>query len=240
MFLDYSKKNDCFGFELFNSFDSKQKKIINKLNILLFRQIKRDNKICNLTVRKRKLDDIQTGCSDNRMFSRNKTKTNGEKDCDSTTTPLSVVKLIQHLFGIKFTFDPCSYKGKDIFDGLSLDNRWGLFNFVNPPYSCVKKWIIKALNELNFGSTSIFLVPFRNKSKYWVEHIYPNYKSILFLPSIIFSGHDKCYDENMVVIYFERDFKIDQQTKIREIFYENNYKKLKGTKIYGYQRYNEN
>ncbi len=67
-----------------------------------------------------------------------------------------------------FDFDPCPINPS--FDGLLCD--WGLRNYVNPPYKDVSQWIIKALNELEKGKMSVFLIFARTDTKYFHQYLY--------------------------------------------------------------------
>lgn len=58
-------------------------------------------------------------------------------------------------------FDPCPLGGN--VDGLRLD--WGPSNFVNPPYSQLRKWIEKSISEHSAGKSVILLIPARTDTK---------------------------------------------------------------------------
>lgn len=58
-------------------------------------------------------------------------------------------------------FDPCPLHS--IFDGLAIE--WKERNFVNPPYSQLKKWIIKAISENKKGREVVLLIPARTDTK---------------------------------------------------------------------------
>lgn len=59
------------------------------------------------------------------------------------------------------TFDPCPYMSE--IDGLKIE--WGKRNYVNPPYSQLKKWIIKAIEEHRKGKQITMLIPARTDTK---------------------------------------------------------------------------
>ena len=61
----------------------------------------------------------------------------------------------------KGMFDPCPLGGH--VDGLRLD--WGASNFVNPPYSKLRKWIEKSIAEHRKGKSVILLIPARTDTK---------------------------------------------------------------------------
>ena len=78
-------------------------------------------------------------------------------------------KLYEYFVTIRGYFDPCPYKSD--FDGLSID--WHLYNFVNPPYSDISKWINKSVNEFEKGNTIVMLLPFRPDTQ-WFKIIFFN------------------------------------------------------------------
>lgn len=58
-------------------------------------------------------------------------------------------------------FDPCPLFSP--FDGLSIE--WKEKNFVNPPYSKLKKWIKKAIEENKKEKKVVLLIPSRTDTK---------------------------------------------------------------------------
>lgn len=54
-------------------------------------------------------------------------------------------------------FDPCPINPK--FDGLKI--AWKRKNFVNPPYSQLKQWVKKSIEEFKKGNNVILLIPAR-------------------------------------------------------------------------------
>lgn len=61
----------------------------------------------------------------------------------------------------KGMFDPCPLGGN--VDGLRLD--WGASNFVNPPYSKLRKWVEKSITEHRKGKSVTLLIPARTDTK---------------------------------------------------------------------------
>lgn len=108
-----------------------------------------------------------------------------------------------------FTFDPCKLgqhelieKNPDKYDGLKIE--WGDVNYVNPPYSEIKKWIEKAIQELKKGKKSVFLVTCRTSTKYWFDLIVPHASEIRFIEKgIQFSGYDKPFPMALCLIIFD-------------------------------------
>ena len=60
-------------------------------------------------------------------------------------------------------FDPCPLNND--FDGLKIE--WGNMNFVNPPYSKIKDFVIKAIEEHKKGKEIVLLIPARTDTKYF-------------------------------------------------------------------------
>ena len=74
----------------------------------------------------------------------------------SWTTPKKIYEMLDQEFN--FDFDPCP--PNPAFDGLEI--KWGLRNFVNPPYGRqVGRWISKGIEEYEKGNTVVFLLASR-------------------------------------------------------------------------------
>ena len=58
-------------------------------------------------------------------------------------------------------FDPCPLFSTA--DGLSIE--WSEINFVNPPYSKLKEWIEKSIEQSNKGKKVLLLIPARTDTK---------------------------------------------------------------------------
>lgn len=61
----------------------------------------------------------------------------------------------------KGMFDPYPLGSK--IDGLTIE--WGESNFVNPPYSQLRKWIAKSIEEHEKGKAVLLLIPSRTDTK---------------------------------------------------------------------------
>ena len=61
----------------------------------------------------------------------------------------------------KGMFDPCPLGGW--VDGLKIE--WGKDNFVNPPYSQLKAWVEKSIEEHKKGKGVTLLIPARTDTK---------------------------------------------------------------------------
>lgn len=79
------------------------------------------------------------------------------KKTDDWKTPIFIYEQALQL-GL---FDPCPFQSP--FDGLAIE--WGEKNFVNPPYSQLKKWIEKSIEERKKGKKIILLIPARTDTK---------------------------------------------------------------------------
>lgn len=61
----------------------------------------------------------------------------------------------------KGMFDPCPLHAE--INGLLID--WGNDNFVNPPYSQLKKWVAKSIEQHRKGKKVTLLIPARTDTK---------------------------------------------------------------------------
>lgn len=117
---------------------------------------------------------------------------------DDIETPRQLYQSLNDLH--HFDFDPCP-KDAD-FDGLCCE--WGNRNFVNPPFSQIKKWLKKGIQELEKGKDSLFLLTLRTNSKYWINFVYPYASQItLILDKVCFEGYEKPFPVPLVLIHFD-------------------------------------
>jgi hypothetical protein len=74
---------------------------------------------------------------------------------DTHVTPDRVYEMIEKTWGIErsMMFDPCPINGTD---GLIIS--WKDINFVNPPYSLLKEFVQKALDESSYGNRTVMLL----------------------------------------------------------------------------------
>lgn len=116
-------------------------------------------------------------------------------------------------------FDPCPCPRPDGWDGLAPEAAWGRRNFVNPPYSNIRPWLEKALQQLKeHERASVFLIPVRSNSKYWRELVYPNATGIHFFPEkVAFRGFKKGLPIPLCLLQFEpgapRCFRSTEKTR---------------------------
>src|SRR6185437_9042869 len=66
-------------------------------------------------------------------------------------------------------------KPETFVDALDPKVAWGSANYVNPPFSLAKQFVVRAVQEMKKGNKSILLLPSsRNNAKYWTDLVLPN------------------------------------------------------------------
>jgi len=132
------------------------------------------------------------------------------KKGDNIKTPKDFYDYLDAEFD--FDFDPCPVNCLE--DRLAFNCEWGSSNFINPPFSNIRNWIVKALHELLKGKRSVFLIPARVNTDYWHELIFPNAAEIRFVRKTIkFQGYEKGLPIPMAVVVFEPGNKEGRGTK---------------------------
>jgi site-specific DNA-methyltransferase (adenine-specific) len=98
------------------------------------------------------------------------TDRSGKPDDDHWQTPQWLYDKLNDEFN--FDFDPCPIYAD--FDGLEVE--WGKSNFINPPYNRVDKpkFIQKAFEEWQKGSTCVLLIPAATGTKQFHDLMLPN------------------------------------------------------------------
>jgi site-specific DNA-methyltransferase (adenine-specific) len=86
---------------------------------------------------------------------------------DNWKTPEHVYNSLNKEFN--FDFDPCPLNENPDFDGSNIE--WGKSNYVNPPYSDIKKWCKKCYEESLKNKTVVMLIPSRTDTKYWHDYV---------------------------------------------------------------------
>lgn len=123
---------------------------------------------------------------------------------DDWSTPKEFYKALDAEFN--FTYDPCPLKSKE--DGLQTD--WIGNIFINPPYSNIKAFLEKGLQELEKGNakTLVYLVPARTDTKWFHEYVY-NKAEIRFIRGRLKFGDSKnsAPFPSMLVIFKLSDLK---------------------------------
>ena len=99
----------------------------------------------------------------------------GSKKTDDWATPEWLYKQLDEEF--HFTLDPCPLNSQ--INGLEID--WPGNVFVNPPYSQVKKWFIKASHEIKQNSNIIVFLVFANTDTAWFHDYVLGKAEIRFL-----------------------------------------------------------
>lgn len=125
----------------------------------------------------------------------------GKKNDQVGTPEYFLEWLVEENFLEKDFFDPCPLKRPD-WDGLEVP--WKKSNFVNPPYSEVKKWLEKGLEERKKGNKSVFLIPARTSSKYWFDSVWRKADDLVFLEGgIVFKGYENPLPVPLVLVIFD-------------------------------------
>lgn len=88
---------------------------------------------------------------------------------DTHITPDKVFDMILETWGIEkdMMYDPCPVDGTD-----GLTTSWQDINFVNPPYTLLKEFVAKALEESNYGNRSIMLLPAKTDQAWFHDLVY--------------------------------------------------------------------
>lgn len=104
-----------------------------------------------------------------------------------------------------FDFDPCPLK-RPKWDGLKVP--WGKSNFINPPFSEIKKWLQKGIEEKKNGNKSVFLLTARVSSKYWFDLVFPEASQISFLEGAFqFPGFERKFPIPLALVVFHPEGK---------------------------------
>lgn len=119
---------------------------------------------------------------------------------DDVATPEWLMKDLRKEFGEEL-FDPCPLKSEKK-DGLEIE--WGQVTYVNPPYSNIRPWLEKAIDEMGKGKTILFLIPFKPQSAYYQDLILPYCQEIrCYSKDIIFQGYTKPTPFSMCLVVFK-------------------------------------
>lgn len=120
------------------------------------------------------------------------------KKSDDWSTPVDFYNKLNTEFN--FDFDPCPLKSSE--DGLQKD--WIGNIFINPPYSNIKAFLEKGLEELKKGNAKIlvYLVPARTDTRWFHDYVY-NKAEIRFVKGRLKFGESKnsAPFPSMVVIF---------------------------------------
>lgn len=119
---------------------------------------------------------------------------------DDWSTPQDTFAALDAEFS--FDFDPCPIGG-----GSGLTQDWLRRAFVNPPYSNVRGFLDKAMQEIDAGRTdvAVFLVPSRTDTKWWHEVVMTRAAEIRFIKGRLkFGGSKNSAPFPSTVIVFKR------------------------------------
>lgn len=74
-------------------------------------------------------------------------------------------------------YDPCPantpYKQSIFFNGLY--GNWKQVNFVNPPYTKLKEFVAKAMEQSDIGKTTFMLLPSKTEQEWFHKIIHAQY-----------------------------------------------------------------
>lgn len=109
------------------------------------------------------------------------------KKSDDHSTPPDFYAELHREF--KFTDDPCPLRGK--VNGLT--RAWGARAFVNPPYSNIRGFMDKAVQEIqhNRCKLAVFLVPARTDTKWFHDVVLTNHAEVRFIRGRLKFGESK-------------------------------------------------
>lgn len=117
---------------------------------------------------------------------------------DDWSTPKEFYDILDKEFS--FDMDPCPLRSEE--DGLNKDWKGNIF--INPPYSNIRKFIEKGLDEIHKGNakTLVYLVPARTDTKWFHDLVY-NKTEIRFIKGRLKFGDSKnsAPFPSMVIIY---------------------------------------
>ncbi len=98
------------------------------------------------------------------------------RETDEWGTPQQVFNKLNNEFG--FQLDTCATAENakcEIFytkENSGLDNDWKAVNWCNPPYSDIKRWVLKARREQLKGNLTVMLIPARTDTAFFHDSIY--------------------------------------------------------------------
>jgi hypothetical protein len=118
---------------------------------------------------------------------------------DDIQTPDELYEWLDKEF--EFDFDPCPYNSD--FDGLDREIPWGECNWINPPFSNIRGFLERAVEEQAQGKTSVVLCPARTETKYVHELVFPHVNTIKFLKGrVCFKGFKNALPTSLWVLCF--------------------------------------
>jgi phage N-6-adenine-methyltransferase len=112
-----------------------------------------------------------------------------QKDNDDHRTPTDLFNNLNHRFG-PFDLDAAAndinFLCKNYFtkENSGLSNEWKFEKvWINPPYSNLKKWVEKAIREIDLGNCRqvVMLLPVDTSSIAWGRYVYDRASEIYFI-----------------------------------------------------------
>ena len=126
----------------------------------------------------------------------------GKSSTDSVRTPKAILLAVKREFGA--FYDPAKFnpKFKADKDKDGLNTPWKPVNFVNPPYSSVKPWFVKAHAEWRQGKTIIMLVKLSVLGTIYAKKYARGAEIRIFAEKISFPGYKrKAGFTNVLIIW---------------------------------------
>lgn len=124
----------------------------------------------------------------------------------SIATPEPLRQAIYERYNIDH--DPCPLNGHITGpDGLDRSIPWGKRNYLNPPYvkAGIEAFVKRAIEEMQLGNNSYFLMPFRASLLYYHEAM-RHCTGISFLGrNVKFEGYNSPFPQQLVLMEFEHD-----------------------------------
>ena len=111
---------------------------------------------------------------------------------DSVRTPPFITNALKKEFRTRKFYDPAPYnpdfkKGGVHKDGLTTE--WGKISFVNPPYSNVKPWFVKAHEEWRKGKTVIMFCKLQNIGSQYAKQYMKGAELRILSEKVSFPGY---------------------------------------------------
>lgn len=96
-----------------------------------------------------------------------------ESKSDTHITPDRVFELIQDKWNYKddLFYDPCPVNGTE-----GLTTPWEGLNYVNPPYTLLREFVAKAIEEAKNGNITIMLLPAKTDQEWFHDILDKGYE----------------------------------------------------------------
>jgi hypothetical protein len=131
------------------------------------------------------------------------------KSNDSVATPEVILKFVRALFHNEPWYDPCPLVENVIVDGLFEDWTPHKYIYVNPPFSCVKKWVrksIKSFQKSDKIEKILMLIKAENFGNNYIRDLHKIANVYTICHKIKFVGYDrKCGFSNILLEFTRND-----------------------------------